>query len=98
MFRIFPALRRDSARRNSKARPRRFTRDQRPICESLEGRTLLTYDFAFSLGIGGQTLAARAVQTDAAGDTFAAGGFSGPVNFGSAAAPHNITSHGTTDI
>jgi len=62
--------------------PRRGTRDRRrrPIVESLEGRRLLTLDFASAFGVGG-SITASAIALDAQGDTYVTGNFTGKVVF-----------------
>jgi hypothetical protein len=57
------------------------SRKRRPVCESLEGRQLLTFDFSSAIGIGGNALTVGRIATDAAGDTFVTGSFTGKVNF-----------------
>src|SRR3954447_26019267 len=62
-------------------RPFASRRRRRPVVESLEGRTLLTIDFASSFSIGGDNLNIAKVAFDAQGDTYLAGNFTGNVNF-----------------
>src|SRR5688500_8844248 len=71
-----------------------------PVVESLEKRRLLTADYSFAFKLGGSASSsevANAVTTDAAGNVFVAGQFSGTVDFDPGAGATNLTALGPTD-
>src|SRR5947209_1802296 len=71
-------------------------RRRRPGVESLEGRQLLTLDFASAFGIGGNSINVGRIALDAQGDTYATGGFTGKVSFDANSTGGNVLDAGTT--
>jgi len=57
-----------------------YDRRRRPVVEALEGRRLLTLDFASAFGVGG-AIKALGFALDAQGDTYVTGEFTGKVIF-----------------
>jgi hypothetical protein len=56
-------------------------RRRRPGLETLEGRQLMTYDFAAAFGVGGAGITVNRIALDDAGDSFVTGSFTGRVDF-----------------
>ncbi len=81
--------------------PRRVIRQKfsKPGIERLESRSMLSGDFAFAVGIGGTgTDFGAAIATDALGNVYTSGDFSGTVDFDPGAGTFNLTSAGQSDI
>jgi hypothetical protein len=82
-----------------KARPARHLpadrRRRRFAVETLEGRQLLTLNFASAFGVGGAAVHASHVAVDAQGDTFVTGGFTGKVDFDPGGGGSNVLDSGT---
>src|SRR3954452_14370463 len=67
------------------------------IVEAMEGRTLLSMTVNNAFGLGSTDITSTAVVSDAAGNTYVAGGFQGTVNF-SPTGRYNLASRGSRDI
>ena len=87
----------DSTRFRVRRSPRHLSQRRRLQVEALECRALLAVSFTGGFGIGGRDVDLNAVTTDASGDVFVTGEYSGAANFGSGYAPNNTPNGSNTD-
>src|SRR5579864_4315959 len=85
-------------REANSSRMRRPRRHSTLPLERLEGRTLLSIDFSFALGVGCTDIRALAVANDAAGNVYVTGSFRGTADFDPSAGTTNLTSGGDHDL
>ena len=86
--------------RSGKGRPGRrgaVDRRRRFAVESLEGRQLLTLNFASAFGVGGNSVYVAKTALDAQGDTFVTGNFTGKVDFDPNGGGSNVLNSGAME-